>query len=139
MLLTDLTQSLNRWFEQQAWIDQTAKPVQNAANKIFQSGGVVGRKIANLLNGTWLGHPLHPVLTDIPIGAWMAAITLDSMEASSGRRGIGKAADAAVALGIAGAAGSAVTGIADWQHTTGESRRTGFIHGALNTLVLGLF
>lgn len=137
--MTELDQYLSKLFSQIPWLDSAAKPVQKFVTQLFQSGGQVGQITANLLNGTWLGHPLHPVLTDVPVGAWTAAVTLDAMEASSGRKGIGRAADAAVALGVLGAVGSAVSGIADWQHTTGESRRTGFVHGSLNVIALSLF
>lgn len=139
MSLANLVPFLSKFFNRETWLDRFAEPTQNFVTQLFKSGGVVGQKIANLLNGTWLGHPFHPVLTDIPIGAWTAALTLDSMEASTGRRGIGRAADTAVALGVAAAAGSAITGIADWQHTVGELRRVGFVHGLFNTAALGLF
>lgn len=129
---------LSRMFLREEWIDQAAKPFQKWINGLFQKGKT-GTLLADIFNGTWLGHPLHPVLTDIPIGAWTVGITLDAMEAETGRRGIGKAADTAVAIGVAGAAGSAITGLADWQHTTGETRRTGFTHATLNTIALGLF
>jgi nitrite reductase/ring-hydroxylating ferredoxin subunit/uncharacterized membrane protein len=139
MYLSNLVPFLSKYFNRETWMDRFAGPTQNFVTKVFKSGGVVGQKIANLLNGTWLGHPLHSVLTDIPLGAWTAAITLDAIEASTGRRGIGRAADTVIALGVAGAAGSAITGITDWQHTVGESRRIGFVHGLLNTVSLGLF
>ncbi|RPJ39699.1 MAG: DUF2231 domain-containing protein [Chloroflexi bacterium] len=139
MSLANLTPTLSKWFNRQDWLDRFAKPVQSLVTQLFNNGGVVGKKIANFLNGTWLGHPLHSVITDVPVGAWTAAITLDAMEASTGRKGIGQAADAAVALGVASAASAAVAGFADWQHTTGESRRVGFTHALLNTLALGLY
>lgn len=137
--MPDFVQSLSRLFLRADQIDQAAKPVQNAVSQIFQKSGPLGQKVADFLNGVWLGHPLHPVLTDIPIGAWTAAIALDVMEAGSGSRGIGKAADTAVGIGVAGALGSAVTGLADWQHTVGETRRVGFTHALLNTVALGFF
>ncbi len=139
MNLSNWIPYLSRYFNRETWLDRFAVPTADFITKIFKSGGDVGRKIANLLNGTWLGHPLHSVLTDVPIGAWTTAITLDSIEASTGRRGIGRAADTAVALGVAGAAASALSGLADWQHTTGESRRVGFVHGLFNTVALGIF
>ncbi len=139
MFLSSLVTILSKWFNRETWLDDYAKPVQSFVTNLFKSGGSVGQQTANVLNGTIIGHPLHAILTDVPVGAWAAAVTLDSMEATTGRRGIGKAADAAVALGVAGAAGSALSGIADWQHTVGESRRMGFVHGLLNTAALGLF
>jgi nitrite reductase/ring-hydroxylating ferredoxin subunit len=61
------------------------------------------------------------------------------MESSTGRRAFGRGADAAITLGVAGAVSAAATGLTDWQHLTGESRRTGMSHALFNTLALGLF
>jgi nitrite reductase/ring-hydroxylating ferredoxin subunit/uncharacterized membrane protein len=73
------------------------------------------------------------VLTDIPLGSWTAALLLDALDEISGNDGFAHGADAAVALGLAGAVASAVTGMADWQHLDGEERRVGLLHGLLNT------
>lgn len=137
--MSDLTQNLSNLFQSAERIDALAKPVQKGVIGFFKALGPVGSRIADFLHGVWLGHPLHPVLTDIPIGAWTAAVVLDTLEASSGSRGMAKAADTAVALGVAGAVGSAATGITDWMHTVGESRRTGFTHALLNTVALTFF
>ena len=91
----------------------------------FDSAGTAGRKVRNFLHGVWLGHPLHPVLTDIPVGAWTAAVMLDAVDERKG-------ADLAVKVGLAGAVGSAVTGLTDWQATDGPARRVGLVHGLLN-------
>jgi nitrite reductase/ring-hydroxylating ferredoxin subunit len=136
---SNLVKVLSRWFNREDWLDRYAKPVQNFIPRLLNGAGKPGQAAANLLNGTWFGHPVHAVLTDVAIGALTTAVTLDAIEASTGRRGIGRAADQAVALGVAGAVGSALTGAADWQHTTGESRRVGFVHALINTSALGLF
>src|SRR5207245_7887128 len=104
----------------------------------YDAGGVVGRRIRDVLHGTWLGHPLHPVLTDIPLGAWSVAATLDLL-GSNGTRARQRAADAAIGIGLAGAAGAAVTGITDWQHTTADDRRVGLVHGLVNTLAASFY
>lgn len=137
--MPEFIQTISKLFQRQKWIDRAAAPLQKGVNSVLENNSPVAGKAADLLNGTWLGHPLHPVLTDIPIGAWAAAVTLDTIEANTGVVGFGRAADTAVALGVAGAAGSAITGLADWQHTTGESRRMGMVHALLNTVALGLF
>ncbi|HVW87535.1 MAG TPA: Rieske 2Fe-2S domain-containing protein, partial [Bryobacteraceae bacterium] len=115
------------------------EPVQSAVSQAFESAGDAGKKVQNALNGTWLGHPLHPVLTDIPIGAWTTALVLDCMEVSGGRRGIKDAADAAIALGLAGSAAVAVTGLTDWKDLSGKDRRVGLVHGMLNAVVASLY
>jgi nitrite reductase/ring-hydroxylating ferredoxin subunit/uncharacterized membrane protein len=101
--------------------------------------GRTGPGVRNALHGVWLGHPLHPVLTDIPLGAWTAGVTLDWLHAAGAGRHFARGADAAVTIGLAGAVGAAVTGAADWQHTDGEARRIGVLHGLLNIAATSLF
>ena len=125
--------------DRQGWLDRTAEWLQPGVNGVFQAAGAVGQKAKDLLNGVWLGHPVHPALTDVPIGAWTAAVLLDASEASGADRGVGRAADAAVALGLAGAIGAAVTGLTDWGDTYGRARRLGLAHGLANVAATSLF
>lgn len=126
--------------ERQDWLAPAEESVQDAVNGLFEAGGEAGKKVQNALNGTWLGHALHPALTDIPVGAWTASLVLDCMEASgSGGKGFRDAADATVVVGLAGAVGAAVTGLTDWKDMDGSDRRAGFVHGMLNTAVAALY
>lgn len=90
--------------------------------------------VRNALSGTWLGHPLHPALTDIPIGAWVAATALDL---TGGKRSA-RAARQLVALGVLAAAPAAATGASDWAHTFGATQRVGLSHAVANTVGTGL-
>ncbi|WP_416429827.1 Rieske 2Fe-2S domain-containing protein [Paenarthrobacter nicotinovorans] len=92
--------------------------------------GVEPRPIRNLLSGTFIGHPLHPMLTDLPIGAWTMAAFLDL----AGGRASEPAADALVAVGIATAVPTAAAGLNDWSDTQGKTRRTGVVHGLTNSV-----
>jgi nitrite reductase/ring-hydroxylating ferredoxin subunit/uncharacterized membrane protein len=123
--------------ERQEWLDVVGDRLQQAVAGVFRSAGDVGRRTRDFLHGTWLGHPLHPVLTDIPIGAWTTALVLDA--AGGNAKGVSRAADAAIGLGIAGAVGAAVTGLTDWHHTVGRDRRVGLGHALLNTAALSLY
>jgi nitrite reductase/ring-hydroxylating ferredoxin subunit/uncharacterized membrane protein len=119
---------------EQKWLDPVAEQLQPAIARALSSDGPLGAKVVNFLHGTWLGHPLHVVLTDIPIGSWTAAAVLDLMEAQSGSRAIGRGADTAIKIGLFGAAAAAITGLADWSKTGGTGpRRIGFAHAFLNT------
>ena len=128
--------------EKQQWLTPIEKRLQRAVIGAFESAGATGRAIKNFLHGTWLGHPLHPVLTDIPLGAWTAAFVLDVLEANSRRsrrREYARGADTCIVIGIAGAAGSALTGLTDWTGTDALPRRKGLIHAALNTTALACY
>jgi nitrite reductase/ring-hydroxylating ferredoxin subunit/uncharacterized membrane protein len=92
----------------------------------------------NLLDGTWLGVPLHPALTDVPVGAWTSAFVLDLVAAVTGSETADKAADGALAVGIAGALPAAATGTADWRDLIGEERRIATVHALLNVAGLTL-
>ena len=123
--------------EQQEWLKPAEEGLQNLVHKAFQFKG--GREAKNFLHGTWIGHPLHVILTDIPIGAWTATITFDALEAMGKRREYRIAADASLALGLIGAVGAAATGITDWQDIDPPARRIGLVHGLLNVASVVLF
>lgn len=127
-----MAETLAKVIDKQDGISAAADALQPAVRDLFRSGGEAGQAVKNFLHGTWLGHPLHPVLTDIPVGAWTTALALDAMEAVSGREEFGSAADAAVAVGLAGALGAAATGITDWADTEGRGRKVGLVHALLN-------
>lgn len=131
--------TLARFAEQQEWLAPLEEPLQDAVHQTFSSMGPAGQQIRNVLHGTWLGHPVHVVLTDVPIGAWTAALVFDSLAPGGNRRKFNFAADAAVALGLAGAVGAAVTGLNDWAELDSKPRRLGLFHGLLNLSATGLF
>ena len=139
MRLAEIAERAAHALERQDRLAPVEDRVQHAVTAAFRAGG---RGLRNFLHGTWLGHPLHPVLTDIPVGAWTVALALDVADAATDHRGLDglrRGADRAVALGIAGAVGAALAGLADWQHTEGAARRTGLAHATLNSAALGLY
>jgi nitrite reductase/ring-hydroxylating ferredoxin subunit/uncharacterized membrane protein YgdD (TMEM256/DUF423 family) len=117
-------------------LDLVAKPLSQAVRGAFEAGGAAGQGAKNALHGVWLGHPLHPVFTDLPLGAWTTALALDV--AAGGEPQMRRAATFAVGVGLLGAVGAAVTGLTDWSETDGRSRRTGLIHGLLNITATAL-
>ncbi len=123
----------------QHWLEPVADGLHSAVHGSFTAAGPAGQKVADALHGIWLGHPLHPVLTDIPIGSWTAAMVLDALEAASGHRSFGRGADAAIGVGVTGAVGAALAGVTDWAHTDGRARRIGLAHGLLNLGALALY
>lgn len=125
--------------EHQHWLEPVADRLQSALGETFAAAGRPGQQVANALHGLWLGHPLHPVLTDVPIGAWSVAAVLDALDELSGQEAFGRGADAAIGVGVVGALGAALTGLTDWRHTDGRARRIGLLHGLLNTGALALY
>ncbi|HEX3466285.1 MAG TPA: Rieske 2Fe-2S domain-containing protein [Candidatus Elarobacter sp.] len=106
-------------------LDAVADALAGPVNEAYAAGGETGRALKDVLNGTWLGHSLHPAITDVPVGAWTAALVLDLL---GERRG----AKIAVGVGLAGAVGAALSGLTDWLDTYGKPRRLGVVHAALN-------
>lgn len=127
--------------KQQEWIDTPAGKLQQLVRNIYDSlDPKASLSIRNFLHGKWLGHPLHAALTDVPIGAWTAALILDTVEAADDREGVGAAADTLIAAGMAGAAGAAVAGATDWYKLRGDStRRIGATHAAMNSTATLLY
>lgn len=120
------------------------KPIDERLQKLldgalYAGGNPEAQRLRNFLNGTWLGEPLHAVMTDIPIGAWTVAMIFDALSLVRPGRKVAWAADACIAIGLAGAAGSAATGLTDWSDVDPPARRTGLIHGALNISATALF
>jgi nitrite reductase/ring-hydroxylating ferredoxin subunit/uncharacterized membrane protein len=91
-----------------------------------------------LHGGRWVGHPLHPALSDLPIGLWTGVMVLDATDRDPApRRGI-DAAGMLSAAGILAAGATALTGLNDWTVSNDQDRRVGLFHGLLNTVALGL-
>src|SRR3989442_930046 len=95
--------------EHQQWLETVSEKGQPAITHTFAVGGPLGRALKNFLHGAWLGHPLHPVLTDIPSGAWATALVLDGLEVATGRPACGRSAKTAIKVGLIGALGAAIT------------------------------
>ena len=88
--------------------------------------------------GRWVGHPLHPALSDLPVGLWTGATLLDFTDHSPAPQAGVDAAGILSAAGILGACAAALTGLSDWTVSNEQDRRVGLFHGLLNTVALGL-
>jgi nitrite reductase/ring-hydroxylating ferredoxin subunit/uncharacterized membrane protein len=117
------------------WLDTIAEKVQPVVREAVDKGGVTLR---DALDGTWLGAPLHPALSDVPIGSWTAALIFDGLDAGTDSRAMRNAADAALTVGVAGGFAAAVVGLSDARYLRGGSRRMAIAHALLNTAGLDL-
>ncbi len=113
-------------------LDGVGRPLLEAVRRAVPDGSA--RK--DLATGTWLGHPLHPMLTDVVIGSWTSAVALDLL----GGRRLAPAARRLVGLGVLSALPTAAAGLSDWGDVSSRSiRRIGLVHATGNTAALVLF
>jgi uncharacterized membrane protein len=106
--------------------DKPAGVVAEVANRALRK-----TPVGDLLRGAWLGHPVHPILVTVPIGAWTGATLLDlTGERTAARR--------LVALGLAAVPPSVLAGLADYPDLNPAQRRVGLVHAAANTIATAL-
>ncbi|MFJ3782149.1 Rieske 2Fe-2S domain-containing protein [Streptomyces sp. NPDC090093] len=87
----------------------------------------------DVLHGRWLGHPVHPVMVQVPIGAWFSAAVLDAVP---GQR---RAAGTLIGVGLAAAVPAAVAGWVDWAELERRQMRVGLVHAAANATGVALY
>ncbi|MGN8027077.1 Rieske 2Fe-2S domain-containing protein [Microbacterium sp. 22242] len=119
-MLTAAMQTLIERIGKTKELDPAAEKVSGWVDTATRSASV-----KNALSGSWLGHQAHPVLTDLPIGAWGAATVLDlAGEERAARRMVG--------LGILASVPTALSGASDWSSMHGPDKRVGLVHGLAN-------
>jgi uncharacterized membrane protein len=89
-------------------------------------------RVRSVLLGSGMGHALHPLMTDLPIGFWTSASVLDLF----GGKGSRKAASLLVGSGVLSAVPTALTGLAEWRETQRPESRVGALHAVLNVVAL---
>jgi uncharacterized membrane protein len=114
------------------WIDRVANPAHQKSDAALAALGEARPELEGFLRGKWLGQPLHPMLVDIPIGAWTSATVFDVLALL--HQPLKRAADVSLVLGLLAAPTAAAAGHSDWMLTTGRARRLGLVHGSLNTI-----
>lgn len=114
--------------EQSSELDAVGDRLQEAVHTVLRP-----QRLRDLLHGVWLGHPLHPVLVQLPVGAFMSTAILDLLP---GQR---RAATTLVGVGTAATLPAAVAGLTDWASLAREQRRVGLVHAAANTVALALY
>jgi nitrite reductase/ring-hydroxylating ferredoxin subunit/uncharacterized membrane protein len=115
-------------------LDAPGKALGKAIRDLLPAGG----GIKDIISGTWMGHTLHPLMTDVPIGTWTSATLLDLF----GGRASRPAAQKLIGVGLAAAAPTAWTGWADWADTepgSDEVRRIGLVHAVANGAAAALY
>lgn len=105
-----------------------AEQLDTVAEPLARAVGALPEPARRALAGDWLGHPLHPMLTDLPIGFWTSAWVLDIV----GGRRAARVATAMVGLGVASALPTAAAGLVDWSDLSLEKKRAGVVHATAN-------
>lgn len=128
----------------QQWMDRPSYRLEHMLSFVFNAFGGARSRVTNLLNGVWLGHPVHPPLASLTTGAIGTTVALDALSLLPGRaatetRDAARFAERALGLGILANFASAATGVTDWQHTHEKDRRIGLVHGVLNLIATGLY
>lgn len=113
--------------EKASFLDPVGKKLSSLVSPVVQRPA-----LRHLASGTPIGHPLHPLLIAIPIGAWSSALAFDAL-------GDDDAASTLIALGVASALPTAYTGLSDWSYTNGAEQRVGLVHAAFNSMALSAY
>jgi nitrite reductase/ring-hydroxylating ferredoxin subunit/uncharacterized membrane protein len=109
-------------------LDRLGNPIQRVVH-----GALPRQWMRDFLHGVWLGHPLHPALVDVPIGAWASSAILDLMPNQR------RASTTLVAVGTGSAVPAIIAGWNDWASLSPAQRRVGLVHAATNAIAVGLY
>jgi nitrite reductase/ring-hydroxylating ferredoxin subunit/uncharacterized membrane protein len=127
----DLAEGVVGQIEQSQALDALAQGVASLVSRVLQPG-----RLKDLLSGTWMGHPAHPMLTDVPIGAWTSALLLDLL----GGPAAGRGADTLIGVGVLAALPTAITGLSELADLgTEQERAIAGAHAIGNTAALALY
>ncbi len=110
-----------------AALDKVIDPARDAVQRSLS------QPVKNLLHGTWLGHAVHPILVQVPVGTWISAGLLDLVPPFR------PAATVLIGTGVAAAVPASLSGAADWSAQGAGVRRLGAVHAVMNTAALGLY
>lgn len=125
----------------QSLLERLADSTQQFIQVVVGSHRKPPRRFKSLLNGTWLGHPLHPVMIVVPIGSWLLTALLDLIWLASPASVVwaARGAEIIVGVGILGALGAVAAGLTDWSDADGAVHRIGFIHAIFNSSAVLLY
>jgi nitrite reductase/ring-hydroxylating ferredoxin subunit/uncharacterized membrane protein len=129
---------IDRIVRRQGWLEGPAELIQQVVGTFYRLLGPLGPPLKDLLHGaSVLRHPLHPAVTDVPLGAWLTAVVLDYVAHFTARVPT-EAGDIALAIGIIGSLVAVASGLTDYHETNGHERRTAVLHGLTMIVVVGV-
>jgi len=114
--------------------------IANVSNAVYRALGTPGKYLQDFLNGSWLGHPVHAVITDVVVGGATIAIVLDLLRYFVGVTGLEDALTWSIGLVSLAGVGAILTGLTDFKDTaTGDERNVTGLHGTINIIGIVLF
>jgi nitrite reductase/ring-hydroxylating ferredoxin subunit/uncharacterized membrane protein len=137
--MNDLGLNIEQALKRNPEFEQQAIEVSRDIHRRVLSGGEATRAVADLLHGVWLGHPLHPLLITMPIGAWALATIFDGLSMVQDSPYAERTADNLIAIGLVAAAPTALAGLADYSTIKREAAAEGALHGLMNSGAMGLY
>ncbi|HET6569072.1 MAG TPA: DUF2231 domain-containing protein [Rhodothermales bacterium] len=113
--------------------------VARSIHRAVLKGGEPTRTLADLLHGTWLGHPLHAVLIDVTLGAWISGGLFDVLSLTTGDPVARRAGDTLATAGTLSALPTALAGLTDYSTIPKAAASTATLHGTLNGFLVGMY
>jgi nitrite reductase/ring-hydroxylating ferredoxin subunit/uncharacterized membrane protein len=126
---------INRW---DCYL-QISQDVAHYLHELVLEQGEDFRDVTDVLHGKQLGHPLHPVLTDLTIGSWSLGLLFDVLSILSGSRSTRNAGDKLIGIGTMLAVPTAVAGVLDYSTIKRDVASYGATHGLINGLAFSFF
>lgn len=132
-------EQVDEFVENYPGFKQTSQDIARRIQDAIFAQGQDGRNVADVLHGKQIGHPLHPILTDLTIGSWTLSLFFDIWSLLLRSPSSRKAADRLVTLGTLTAVPTALVGITDFSAIKQDAAGHGALHGLINTVTLFLF
>lgn len=114
--------------EDAEWLDPVSKKVRKVVKRAIRP-----KWARDVLHGVPIGHPVHPLAVQVPMGAWISAAVLDALPGND------KASALLIGVGTGAAVPSAVAGFTDWTQLHPQQQRVGLVHAAANITATGLY
>lgn len=133
-----LTQKAGQAVDHVPGMQSLGMQTSRAVHRSVLKGGEPARRAADVLHGTWLGHPLHPVLTDLVLGSWTLAEAFDLVGALSNDRFARRVGDRLTAVATGSAVPTALAGLADYSTAPKWSVSPATLHAVINMVGAGL-
>jgi hypothetical protein len=133
MNLSQPPSGLVRWtlqLEEARALDRPVRALEPSVRALFGTG-----TRGSVLRGEWLGHALHPVLTDVVLGTWTSASLLDLL----GGPGSSASAQRLVGSGLVAFGPTAWAGWAEWSAAGTRDKRVGLVHAVTNGVAAGVY